>query len=220
MDTQATQTAPDTSALTVEQLQAAIDERRAAEQKEKRERIDRFEKAKDVFVSFTAKDFQEKSKELEALKENTIKQANDLFIEMYAMHDKEVKDQKRFTLSSADDQFKVEVQRAEHFEFTEEASVHLNTIREIFKNKFEGRNKGFYEFLDTILLKGSKGEYDPKLLAKARLKAKALNDAELMEQFDLLQDCLKVVGSSMYCRCYARDNKGKWQNINVQFSSL
>lgn len=202
------------------ELEAELKRRNAARERAQKERVLKFEKTKEAFVRTVAGSFKDAAELLLDLKQDTIKGANDLFVEMYEMHGKEPKEQKSFSLTTADDQFKVEVERAERFEFTEEASVHINSIKDIFKAKFEGRNKGFYNLLDSILMKGTKGEYDPKLLTKARNKARELNDDELMAEFDKLQGCQRVVGSSMYCRAYARDSKGKYQNLNVQFSSL
>src|SRR5690606_9528184 len=101
-----------------------------------------------------------------------------------------------------DDTLKVVVDRQERFEFTEEAMVHINAIKDIFKNKFADRNKGLYNILEGLLIKGSKGEYDPKLLAKARKQVRELGDDNLIAEFDKLDDCQRVTGTASYCRLY------------------
>lgn len=98
--------------------------------------------------------------------------------------------------------------------------MHINAIKEIFRDKFEARHKGMYNLLDGLLIKGTKGEYDPKLLAKARRQVRELGDENLISEFDKLEQCQRVVGTSLYCRLYIRDEKLKWQDVSLQFSSL
>ena len=69
-------------------------------------------------------------------------------------------------------------------------------------------------------MKNTKGDYDPKLLAKARAEVRKLDDTALIEEFDKLSDCLTVVGSAIYVRVYERDEQKKWKDISLNFSSI
>ena len=138
---------------------------------------------------------------------------------MYEIENKAVKDAKSFKLEN--ETVRLMVEEKELFSFTDEAIVHINSIRDIFRKKFEGRNKAFYNLLDGILMKNSKGEYDPKLLTKARKQVKEIGDEELISEFDKLTDCQKVVGSAKYIRVYTKDAETKkWNDITLNFSSL
>ncbi|QEE51064.1 DUF3164 family protein [Flavobacterium alkalisoli] len=201
----------------LERILAYRKEQKDAENKAKKAA---FEKQKEKFISDTVSQFRAASELLVKLKADTITQANELFKKMFEVNGKELKEQNTFTFKSDDGKMKVQVERQERFEFTEEAIVHINSIRDIFRAKFQDRNKGFYNLLDGILMKNSKGDYDAKLLTKARKQVNDLGDAALIEEFDKLVDCQRVTGSSTYCRAYAVDENGKWQDINVQFSSL
>lgn len=207
-------------ALSDEELERILtirkEQKDAAAKKAKAE----FEAYKNTFVVETATEFQAASELLLKLKEKTLETANKLYQRMFEINGKETKDQNTFTLKSDDGKMKIQVERQERFEFTEEAIVHITAIRDIFRAKFQERNKGFYNLLDGILMKNTKGDYDAKLLTKARRQVNELGDAALIAEFDKLVDCQRVVGSSTYCRAYALDENNKWKDINVQFSSL
>ena len=138
---------------------------------------------------------------------------------MYEVNGKEVKEQKNITQKSECGMFKVTAERKERFAFTDEADVHIDSIREILKAKFEGRNKGMYQFLDSILMKNGKGDYDPNLLSKAKQQANKLGYQDLMDELDKLQSCQTITGTALYCRAYFKTDSG-WKDIVMQFSAL
>jgi len=139
---------------------------------------------------------------------------------MYEINDKEAPEVNTFSRISNDQKLKITVDRQDKMKFTDEASVHINAIKDIFKDKFEDRNKGMYKILDGLLIKGSKGEYDPKLLAKARRQVRELGDENLIAEFDKLDGCQIVEGTSLYCRAYIKNEHGKWEDVSLNFSSL
>lgn len=209
----------DLSTLSADELKAELERRNQAEKAEREKQREDFKKDKNDFLKQTASKFKHLNRELKNVKEYTTAGANDLYERMYRMNDKEPKDTKSFSLKNEDDTLKVVVDRQERFEFTEEAMVHINAIKDIFKEKFANRNKGLYSILDGLLIKGSKGEYDPKLLAKARKQVRELGDENLIAEFDKLDDCQRITGTASYCRLYTREN-GKWQDVTLQFSAL
>jgi len=181
----------------------------------------KFETDKDDFLLHSSRKFLQLRQELRDLKAFTIAEANSLYERMYKMNDKTPRDTNSFTLKNETDTVKLTVERQERFEFTGEAMVHINAIKEIFKEKFAKRNQGLYEILDGLLIKGSKGEYDPKLLAKARNQVRKLGDEILINEFDKLDDCQRVTGTALYCRLYVKSiTTKKWEDVSLQFSSL
>ena len=206
--------------LTEAQLAEALAKKRIAREQEQDQKRKAFEADNDTFCSNTAEKFTQFSKELKDLKDQTIIQANKLYNRMFELNEKEPKEVKSFTRKSQDGKIMVTVDYQERIEFTDEATVHINAIKDIFKSKFESRNKGLYKILDGLLIKGSKRDYDPKLLAKARKQVRELGDENLIAEFDKLDDCQRVYGTSKYCRVKVKDANDKWQDINIQFSSL
>lgn len=206
--------------MTEKELEQLLEQKRKEKKRREREKREAFAKAKNDYLLHTGSKFKHLRREMQELKEYTIAQANELWTEMHEIHGKEPKDQKQITLKNEDDTLKVTVERQERFEFTEEATVFINAIRDRFKEKFAARNKGLYAILDGLLLRNSKKEYDPKLLAKARRQVRDLGDEELIDLFDKLDECQRVSGSSLYCRFYEKKEKGGWSDVSLQFSSL
>ena len=49
------------------------------------------------------------------------------------------------------------------------------------------------------------GEFDPKLLYKAKKEAKELGEQSIIDEIEKLDSCQRVVGSSLYCRFYEKN---------------
>jgi len=201
-------------------LEAEIARRKKVKKAVKEKAENEYFKDKEDFLDHTASKFIQIHNEMKELKQYSISEANKLYERMYTIEGKTPKAVNSFTLKNRTDTIKVTVDRQEKFEFTDEAMVHITAIREIFKQKFEARNKGLYNILDGLLIKNTKMEYDPKLLAKARRQVRELGDDNLISEFDKLDECQQVSGSSLYCRLHVRDAQGKWKDVSLQFSSL
>ena len=201
-------------------LAEELERRRNAREAEYQQAKTELAKDNETFVQETANKFLTLHQELSELKAHVISQANKLYYRMYQIEGKTPKQVQSFSRVSQDGNLKITVDRQERLVFTDEAEVHINAIRDIFKKKFEGRNKGFYNLLDSILMKGRKGEYDPKLLAKARQQVAALGDQNLIDEFTKLEHCQRVEGTSLYARAYRKGKTGKWEDISINFSSL
>lgn len=206
--------------LSDKELQAVMDFKTKEKKRVFEKAREDYETQKDEFVTSIKDAFVEQAAVLKGIKSRAIGKAQELQKMLYDINGKEVKEQKSFQIKNKADDCKVVLETQERFEFTEEAQIHINSIKELFKEKFASRNKGFYNLLDSILMKNTKGDYDPKLLAKARVEVRKLDDTALIEEFDKLSDCLRVVGSAIYCRVYEKDEDNKWKDISLNFSSL
>lgn len=204
--------------LSTAELKELLRQKEAEEQKEILEAKKKYQTEKENFLNDIASKFKEVNQILSILKTEAIEISERLNLKKYDLEGKAAKDTKQFELKN--DEIKIIVANQELFDFNDEAVVHINTIREIFKEKFENRNKGMYALLDGILMKNGKGEYDAKLLTKARRQVKEIGDEKLIEVFDKLSDCLVVVGSAKYVRVYSKDDKNRWKDISLNFSSL
>ncbi|WP_413533678.1 DUF3164 family protein [Empedobacter brevis] len=207
------------SEMSVDELLALANQKQEAELKQAKQRKDAYFTDKNNFLNDVVTKYQEVQDILRGLKKEAVTHAENFNRLMYEIENKAVKDAKSFKLEN--ECVRLVVEEKEFFSFTDEAIVHINSIRDIFRKKFEGRNKAFYNLLDGILMKNSKGEYDPKLLTKARKQVKEIGDEELISEFDKLTDCQKVVGSAKYIRVYTKDEETKkWNDISLNFSSL
>lgn len=206
------------SELTAAELKALLKQKEADEIKQQNQRKEAYAKDKQSFLNEVLNRFKEVNEILSTLKAETITHAENFNALKYEIDGKPVKEAKSFELKN--EHIKIVVETQERFDFNDEAVVHIGAIKDIFREKFENRNKGFYNLLDGILMKNSKGEYDAKLLTKARKQVRELGDENLINEFDKLNDCLIVVGSAKYARVYTKDDKNRWKDISLNFSSL
>lgn len=206
--------------LTAEEFDAIAKHRKETARTEEEKARKTYEADKDEFITDIVSAFQEQAEKLKGIKERAIGKGNELRERLYRMNGKEPKDQKSFQLKDREDKYKVVIESQERFEFTEEAQVHINAIKELFREKFAGRNKAFFGLFERILMRNSNGDYDAKLLAKARAEVRKIGDDDLQAEFDKLQDCLRVVGSQTYCRVYIKNEQKKWQDVSLNFSAL
>ncbi len=206
------------SEMTAAEIKVYLKQKETEEKKQIETRKKAYETDKQNYLNEVLTRFQEVNGILSTLKQESIVHAENFNSLKYELDGKEVKEAKSFELKN--DNIKIVVETQERFDFNDQAIVHINAIKDIFKAKFENRNKGFYDLLDSILMKNTKGEYDAKLLTKARNKARELGDENLMSEFDKLNDCLIVVGSAKYIRVYTKDDKNRWKDVSLNFSSL
>ena len=206
------------SEYTAAELKELAKQKEAAEQSKQIARKQAYEKDKQTFLSDVALKFLDVQNILSTLKNEVIEHSENFNMLKYELEGKKVKEAKSFELKN--DKVKIVVETQERFDFNDNAIVHINAIKDIFREKFENRNKGFYNLLDSILMKNSKGDYDAKLLTKARRQVKELGDEALMSEFDKLNDCLIVVGTAKYARVYTKDDKNRWKDVSLNFSSL
>ena len=206
------------SEYTAAELKELAKQKEAVEQEKQIKRKKAYDTDKENFLNEVATKFKELQSILSDVKNDTITHSENFNALKYELEDKAVKEAKSFELKN--DNVKIVVENQDKFDFNDTAIVHINAIKDIFREKFEARNKGFYNLLDSILMKNSKGEYDAKLLNKARRQAKELGDEALMNEFDKLNDCLVVVGTAKYVRVYTKDDKNRWKDVSLSFSSL
>jgi len=200
------------------ELKELLAQKEKEEHKEAQKRKNEYADEKNDFLHGTRIAFEGVKESLQQLKEGTIKRAEELNVQKYETEGKEVKEAKSFELK--DDKIKIVVETQERFDFTDEAIVHINAIKDIFRAKFADRNKGFYNLLDGLLMRNSKGEYDPKLLTKIRRQVRELGDEALIAEVDKLTDCQTVSGTSKYVRLYVRNDKNRWQDVSLNFASM
>lgn len=210
----------DLSTLSAADLKAELERREKAEKAKTQAEQKAYDKDNEDFIIHSISKAQQLHTELSEFKDVTIREANNLYHRMYELQGKEPKEVKQFSRISKCGTMKVTVDMQERFMFTDEAEVHLSAIQDIFKNKFQDRNKGFYNFFEKVMMRNTKGEFDPKLLYKAKKEARELGEQSIIDELSKLDECQRVIGTSLYCRFYVKDSKNKWKDVSLNFSSL
>ena len=184
-------------------------------------RKEEIDKETDLLVNAIVGEYRQKSEDLRIWKDLQIEAILNNQKRMYESLGSEPKESKTITYKTRDGKQKVVLEYADKLGFNNEAIVHIDKIKEIIKQEFKDTNPKLFGFVESILVKNSAGDYDPQLLTKARKEAEKLdNPQEILEEFDKLEKCKVVEGTSRYVRAYEKDKNNKWQGITLNFSAL
>lgn len=215
------ETTIDLSKLSAKELkllaaQAAKAERDAAD-KEMRDYV----RDRDRFISTTVAEMEAISEELTTLKKRTVATGNELHERAYLIKGVEPRPLKSFQLINTDGDLKLELASADKLELNETAEVHINGIKDLLREKYAERNKSMYRVIDTILSANAKGDYDEKLVLKLSKLESEINEERFSAHLEALRMAFYATGSATYARAYRLNrDSGKWEVINMQFSSI
>lgn len=207
--------------MTTAELRQHLEQKEKEERKLKDQARRKYEKDKDAFVASFVSQAAQFHAELKQFKTAAIARGNELHDLMFEVFEKEAKELKSFTIMNEEKTMKVVVERAERHGFNETAEVAIAEIKDVLRAKFEGRNKGMYEIIDSILMKNTKGDYDERLVAKLRRHEETVDDKRFSEALDTLANAYYTTNSGTYIRAYKLNQESnKWDDIVLQFSAL
>lgn len=211
----------DPNTMTAAELKALLAEKEKEERAEQERKQAAYNRHKDEFIKLMIVQAVAANEQLSTFKKEVVTRGNELHDLMFEVFAKEPKELNKFSLINTDGTFKVEIDRAAKQNLDETAEVHIATIKQVFKDKFEIRNKTWFNILETILMKNGKGDYDERLVAKLRKYEEDINDPRFSEALDGLAKAYYVSDTATYARFYRKNEEtNKWESINVQFSSL
>ncbi len=207
--------------MSAAELRKHLEAKEREERKIKDQARRKYEKDRDSFVEAFVSHAAQFHADLKAFKTASITRGNELHDMMYEIFEKEAKALKSFTIMNTEKTLKVVVERAERHGFNETAEVAIAEIKDVLRAKFEGRNKGMYEIIDSILMKNTKGDYDERLVAKLRRHEETVADKRFSDALDTLANAYYTTQSGTYIRAYKlNEETNKWEDIILQFSSL
>lgn len=212
----------DISKLSARELAELAKKKRKQERDTAQERRRQYDQLRDTFIDTVFGKMAEYSEKLREFKEESVRLGLELHDKMYEAYGREKPDSiDHYSLVSADGNRKVTIERQWRCEYDETSTVAIGTIRQVLREKFEGRNKGMYGIIDAVLMKNNKGDYDERLVAKLRKHEAAVDDARFSEALDILARAYKPTTSQTYIRAYAKDpTTGKWVDLPMNWSSM
>lgn len=214
--------APDARTMSVAELQQLLREKRAQEKKEKAAGVAGYERDRDRYIDKVFGRMEELSAVLRTFKEESVRAGLDLHARMYTAHGRtKRREPDTYSLVSADGTRRITIERHHCCAYDETSTVAIETIREVLRSKFEGRNKGMYGIIDGILMKNRKGDYDERLVAKLRKHETAIGDPAFSEALDLLARAYRPTSSRIYIRAYRKNAPGgRWVDMPMNWSSM
>lgn len=203
------------------ELKAAWKKAQADEKAAKSNAKAKYEKDRDGFIVDTVQRMEQLSDLSRDLKTKSIATGTELRDKMYKALGREPKEGvDSYTVTTNDGTMKVVIETQFRCEYDETSTAAIDTIRQVLREKFEGRNKGMYGIIDGILLKNNKGDYDERLVAKLRKHEEAVDDQRFSEALTILANAYKPTTSQTYIRAYRRDTTNKWREVTMNWSSM
>ena len=213
--------ATDINQMSAADLKAALKKKQADEKAAKENAKKSYDQLRDSYIDTVFGKMDELSTQLKSFKDESVKLGLELHSKMYQTLGREPKEGiDSYTLTSADGQRKVSIERQWRCEYDETSTVAIDTIRTVLREKFEARNKGMYGIIDGILLKNNKGDYDERLVAKLRKHEEAVDDKRFSEALDILAKAYRPTTSQTYIRAYRRNAAGKWEDVVMNWSAM
>ena len=211
----------DINKMSAAELKAALKKKQATEKADMAAKKKSYDKMRDDYIGTVFSKMDEMSSKLREFKTESVKLGLELHEKMFEAHGRTSKPGvDHYSLVSADKQSKVVIERQWRCEYDETSTVAIQTIREVLREKFEGRNKGMYGIIDGILMKNGKGDYDERLVAKLRKHEEAVGDPRFSEALDILAKAYRPTTSQTYIRAYRRNEGGKWVDVVMNWSSM
>jgi hypothetical protein len=213
--------AVDPRTLSTQELRALLREREAEEGKERHALRKAYEADRDAYVSGLMQQMGELHERMAALKRTAIAEGEALHQRMYAAYGRvKRRDLDHFSLTSGDGSMKVVIERQHRCAYDDTSLVAIETIRQVLRDRFEGRNKALYAIIDGVLMKNSKGDYDERLVARLRKHEASVNDARFSEALDLLARAYRPTSTQTYLRAYRKGADGRWAELSMSWSAM
>lgn len=211
----------DINKLSAAELARLAKEARAKERAQADAKRREYDRLRDEYLETCFGKMAELSATLKEFKDHAVKLGLELHEKMYLAYDREPKEGiDSYTLTSSDGLRKVVIERQWRCEYDETSIMAIETIRQVLRDKFEGRNKGMYKIIDSILMRNTKGDYDERLVAKLRKHEEDVSDPRFSEALDLLAKSYRPTSSQTYIRAYRKDEQGRWQDITMNWSRM
>jgi hypothetical protein len=206
----------DLSQLTTEQLEIAINERRNAQNKEIIDKRKAYETLKIDTVTDLVESAKGVSATLKKFKEKSFSEMQTLYKMLQEYSKRHADGKGNFQLEHGE--LRVCYRRQENG-FFDERSVQAE------KHIIDFVSEKFVDDLDTrdlimSLLERKKGTLDIKLIQKLYAMEERFTAPNWVEGIKLLKESWTVSDSKDYITFEQKDNTNKWENINLNFSSI
>ena len=206
----------DLTKLSAEERAILIQQAKELEAKEREERKKAYEQMKtDAIIGLitVAKDINERLTEFKQHSFETMDTLHDLLKE-YSERNDEGKGNFKIEFEN----FKVTYNKQGKGSYDERATEAEKYIFDFIESRYSG-DEGTKEFI-LSLLERKKGELDPDNIQKLYKYEGKFNDPNFSKACELFRESYQYNHSKDYIRFYEKDERGKWQNILLQFSAV
>ncbi len=206
--------------MSSKELEVLLKKKQEQEKKENEKNKKNYEKYRDDFVSSVVGDAIKLQKELIAKKTKTITAILDFKERAEKYSDVSSKSKGGFGLRSADGTKKIVYNRNVKSEYDERAKQAEELIKEFLIDKVKKKDKATFELIVSLMQKNKKGEYSTSLVSKLLKHENGYNDDRWSKAMTLFKESYNEVEISYSISFYTKDEQGKDQHINLNYSSL
>lgn len=210
--------------ISVEQLEEIMAKKKEeARKRTEKERI-AYEKKKEDLISAQISQAIDLHLDLIKFKKTSTDQLNNHYEEMKKYGDVNNGNKGSFTVQNQEQTMKVEYKRNTKFGYDERGDIAAELVMQWLKETSVKKSKrDKHELIISLLSKTSDGKYDPRNIAKLYQWENAAGDYqhELFQKAILMfKESYVSQGSSYYIRFWKLDAEGRWENINLNWSSI
>lgn len=216
MNTETTEKLVDLTQLTPEQLQAEIDRRKADANSRKEKQRKDYEDIKQSTVISLCTDALFLNEKLKHFKQKSFSDMQTIWEMLKEYSSRHADGKGNFKLEV--DKFRVSYKRQGKATFDERSHQAEKHIIDFVNSKFE--NDLDTKDLVMSLLERKKGELDINLVQKLYAMEDRFQDLNWKRGIELLKESYSYSHSKDYISFETKDDKGEWQNINLQFSNV
>lgn len=210
----------DVQELTIEELEEQIAKKKAKKQKELEKTRHEYEKRKQELIDNHIDLAINQCTALLRFKEKATKDLNDFYQQLMEYGGVNKGNKGSFKIINKEGTKKVEYSRNVIFGYDEKGEIAAQKIRAWLSEKVKKLDKESHGFFLGLLEKSKDDGYDPRNIAKFYKYENEIKHPLFQEGVKLFKEAYKEQKTNFYIRYFETDSEGKWQPINLNWSSI
>lgn len=207
---------------TSEELKQMLEKQEAAERRELEKKRATYESNKHQLVEALVAKASKIQMELKDFKSECVFSLNEFYKLLKAYGDVRKSNKGTFTIESEDKEMSVSYERHATFGFNELGEAAADKIKEFLEGTVKKRDARSYKIIMNLLDKTSNDEYDPRSIHKLyKLEnQKEFQDERFLSAIALFKEAYVERNTAYYVRFSVRNEEGKLEALNLNWSSI
>lgn len=207
----------DLNALTDEQLEKALKERQNAKKKEAEEKKKAYEEKRNGIANALGFEAQRLAEQIEDFHKRAVS-----WMQGFKEEAREyggVPKNSRGGFSIANDHFKVSLRFHALWDFDERAKMAEELLHEFLRTTVKKRDLALHDLLCELLQRNRDGMLEPRRVMELVKHETKFDDPNWKQAIVLLKESYQERGSKYYLDFSAKNELGKWEPIDLNFSA-
>ena len=206
--------------IPVEQLEAALKERKKQEKEEAEKKRKEYESNRDDIVQSIMQEAVEYNSMLRGFKETL----HELFTKQEAVLNEyggiRGNSKGGFSLVHSSGEFKVTRTRSTQPVWDERSQKAVELISDFLKDTVKKRDQKLFEILFSFIQKNEKGDLEFSKVMHLFSHRDKYDDPRWVKGLNLIQESYSIILRGFGYDFFVKDNQGKWVRIDINFSAL